>query len=59
MPTYLDDCVRGCSVGVGGPEDAFGDCEGVGGRQSVGPGGANERFGGLGEEFKCQDGGKG
>ena len=42
---------------VGGKEDVLGDCAGVGGRQSKGPGGANGRFGGLGEEFKRQDGG--
>ena len=34
--TYLDDSVRGCSVGVGGPRDLLGDCEGVGGRQKEG-----------------------
>ena len=37
----------------------MGDCEGVGGRQSKGPGGANGMFGGLEEETKRQDEGKG
>ena len=59
VQTYLDDFVRGCSVGVGGQKDFVGDCEGVGGRQSECPGGANGRLGGLGEELKRQIGGKG
>ena len=46
-------------VGVGGPEEMLGHGAGIGGRQSNGPGGANGRFGGLGEESKCQDGGEG
>ena len=54
----MDDVVRCVSVRVGVPEDVLGDCEGVGERQSEGPGGANGRFGGLDEELKCQDGGK-
>ena len=54
----LDEWVRGCVVGVGG-SGMLGDIEEFQGRQSKGPGGANGRHGGKGEEFKDQGVGKG
>ena len=41
-----------CCVGVGGQRKFAEDCEGFGGRQSKGPGGANGGFGGIGVELK-------
>ena len=58
VQTYLGSVLREC-VGVGGQREFSEDCEGFGGRQSKGPGGANRGFGGVGEELKRQDGGKG
>ena len=54
VQTMLDEWVRDCVVGVGG-SGMLGDIEEVEGMQSKGPGGANGRYGGIGEEYKDQD----
>ena len=46
-------------MGVGGHRKCSEDCEGSGGRQRKGPGGANGGFCGLGVELKREDIGKG
>ena len=56
--TCLDEWVRDCVVGVR-VSGLLGDTEETEGRQSKGPGGANGRRGGRGEEFKDQHVGKG
>ena len=54
----LYELVRDCVSGVGGL-GMVGDIEGVEGRQRKGPGVENGRYGGIGEEYKDQDVGKG
>ena len=64
VQTYLDEFVRDCVEGAGGPKDLLGDIAGVGGHvghrgmESEGLGKAKGGIGGIREEYDDQHGGK-